>query len=68
MKPVILPVGTLVKEPRMTSASLAGCISRLDFSSVKWPAVARRVEARCTGSGPKPGKPDALDLGYKQRK
>jgi hypothetical protein len=52
----------------MTIASIAGFTSALDFSSAKRPAVAQQLEPRCTGSRPKPGKPDALELGYKQRK
>jgi hypothetical protein len=58
----------LVKERGMRSVCIVGCINSRDFSSVMRPVVAQRVEFRPMGSKPKPRRPDALELGYKQRK
>jgi hypothetical protein len=52
----------------MTSASIAGLTSALDFSSVMRPPVAEQVEPRSSGSKPQLSRPDALELGYKPRK
>jgi hypothetical protein len=66
---------TLPEVPGVESSSNARSTSDVDFSSnsldlssEKPPVVARQVEPRRTGVRPKLSKPDAVDLGYKQRK
>jgi hypothetical protein len=52
----------------MRSAIIAGSAGSLDLPTAKRLVVAQQVEPRRTGAKPKLERPDALDLGYKQRK
>jgi hypothetical protein len=55
-------------EGRRRRSSSASSPSGPDLPLAKQTVVAQEVEPRRRGVRPKPGTPDALDLGYKQRK